>query len=507
MCVSAAVAAQSIFDALDRMMTDCALVFSTKGDMAVRQRHIFLGIIFDSFRGRIYVTEEKFRKLMALLREIMELLTCSPRGMAKLRGKAQHQMRCIEGVRPFLVRLNLFIGGPRCVYEWDREQLISDELRHALGFLYQHLPSRREAGAEMWPMEPPTVYYRWMRGLVTPYNHLVVATWDAARTGVAIAVSIAPGVIYRLAGMAYEGVSTIVTFEETPEAQAHREAAGAPMVMRLVRRLFDMRGRSILLRNDCFPVIYALEKGSGSPQLQAAAEAVCREALEAGMERVLCMHVPGTQLIAEGIDGGSREGAMRLAGPACSTETRTQIRSLLAGHGWRITVDLFAAQSNAMAARFVSWTDEPHSEHVDAFSMGSWNQSACVCGREHRETAFIFPPRGLERVVVRRAKSDGVRACFVVPTDHKAGYWKLLRSRSVARMALNKPELAFESVQAPLSSHTVFLVDFGAADGTSPGCGQEFARRGRRPRWEPQEAAELEELRRVAAKFGDRGGH
>jgi hypothetical protein len=81
-CVSAAVAAQSIFDALDRMMPDCALVFSTKGDMAVRQHHIFLGIIFDSFRGRIYVTEEKFRKLMALLREIMELLTCSPRGMA-----------------------------------------------------------------------------------------------------------------------------------------------------------------------------------------------------------------------------------------------------------------------------------------------------------------------------------------------------------------------------------------------------------------------------------------
>ena len=63
-----------------------------------------------------------------------------------------------------------------------------------------------------------------------------------------------------------------------------------------------------MLRNDCLPVIYALEKGSNSPQLQAAAEAACREALEAGVKKVLYMHIPGEQLIAEGIDGGSREG-------------------------------------------------------------------------------------------------------------------------------------------------------------------------------------------------------
>ena len=137
------------------------------------------------------------------------------------------------------------------------------------------------------------------------------------------------------------------------------------------------------------------------------------------------MHVPGEQLIAEGIDGGSQEGALRLAGPACTSETRRQVKELLALHGWRITVDLFAAQSKAMAARFVSWTDEPNSEHVVAFSLGSWNQSKCAWGQEHRETAFIFPPRGLEKpeVAVRRAKSDGVGARFVLPTDHKAGHW------------------------------------------------------------------------------------
>jgi hypothetical protein len=348
-------------------------------------------------------------------------------------------------------------------------------------------------------MEPCTAYYRWQRGLLTPYGDLVVGTWDAAATGVAIAISVAPGVIYRLSGMRFEGVSTIVTFEDTPEAQVHREAAGAPMVMRLMRRIFDLEGRTVMLRNDCAPVIYALQKGSSSARLQLAAEAVCREGLDAKVARVLCLHVPGVQLIAEGVDGGSREGALRLLGPACTAGTRELILELLAAHGWRVTLDLFAAQSNAFAERFASWTDEPNSEQVDAFNLGSWNQSLCSCGQEHRETVFVFPPRGMERVVVRRAKSDGVRGCFVVPTDHKAGYWKLLRGRSVARLALNKPEEAFACVQAPMAAHTVLLVDFGASDGVSPGCGQEFGRRGRRALRGPGEVDEFSLLQELAA--------
>jgi hypothetical protein len=98
------------------------------------------------------------------------------------------------------------------------------------------------------------------------------------------------------------------------------------------------------------------------------------------------------QLIAEGVDGGSREGALRLLGPACAATTKGLILELLATHGWRVTIDLFAAQSNAFVARFASWTDEPNSEQVDAFGLGSWNQSLCPCGQVHRETVIIFRP-------------------------------------------------------------------------------------------------------------------
>ena len=269
------------------------------------------------------------------------------------------------------------------------------------------------------------------------------------------------------------------------------------MVMRLLRRLFDLRGKSVILRNDCLPVIFALQKGSQSPQLQRAAEAVCKEALEVGC-KVFPLHVPGVQLIAERVDGGSREGAERLLGPACSAHTRRVMDDFLQGHGWEITLDLFAAANNAMASRYVSWTDEPNSEAVDAFAMRSWAQTRCKCGEYHRETLFIFPPRGLERAVVRRAKSDSVRACFVVPTSHKMGYWKLLRSVATAKLAINNPDTAFTHSQAPLAAHTAFLVDFGDADGSSPCCGQEREQRGRQPRWERRELEEFQSLKCAA---------
>ena len=107
---------------------------------------------------------------------------------------------------------------------------------------------------------------------------------------------------------------------------------------------------------------------------------------------------------------------------------------------------------------------------------------------------MIFPPRGMERAVVRRAKSDKVKTCFIAPTSHKAGFWKLLRSAAMASLTFDDPWRAFALSQAPMATHSVFLVDFGWADGTTPCCGQETKHRGRLPRWEPDERAELEAL-------------
>ena len=66
--------------------------------------------------------------------------------------------------------------------------------------------------------------------------------------------------------------------------------------------------------------------------------------------------------------------------------------------GWGITVDAFATESNARAPRYWSPHPEPGSEAVDALSILDWAVSSCpVCGADHRETIYAFPPLHLLR--------------------------------------------------------------------------------------------------------------
>jgi hypothetical protein len=354
------------------------------------------------------------------------------------------------------------------------------------------------AGAAMWPLEPATLLFRWENNLPVPGWPLVVAYWDASPLSVGVTVRDRPGHILRTAGMIYDQATTIVTFPDPVEAQVHRESAGGPIALRILCGLMHLRGKHVLFVNDCLPVILAMRKGSKSRQLQSDAEAVAVGILEAGAKASF-LHVPGTEMIAAGTDGASRDGAKRVVGPACTLQGRQKITEFLHRHGWKVTIDLFAADCNKFTGRYASWTDEPNSEAVDAFGLASWDQSVCKCGRPHRETSFIFPPKGLERAVFRRARSDGARAVFVVPTTYSAGYWKGLRARSTGQLELTNPQTEFHNPQGTMGNHTVFLVDFADAETRLPaGCGQESEPRGRRTRLSPEE---IEVRRRTRAEL------
>ena len=159
-------------------------------------------------------------------------------------------------------------------------------------------------------------------------------------------------------------------------------------------------------------------------------------------------------------------------------------------------------QCNKFTERYASWTDEPNIEAVDAFGMAFWDQSRCTCGQTHRETPFIFPPKRLEKAVYKRARSDGVRAIFVVPTAYTAAYWKGLRARAVAQLELTSPASDFSNPQGTMGNHTVFLVDFGGADSPPAAtCGQDHLRRGRVQRLSAVELEERSRTRAARARF------
>ena len=195
--------------------------------------------------------------------------------------------------------------------------------------------------------------------------------------------------------------------------------------------------------NDCAPALVGLEKGSSrSPRLQSVAERIHMAAIPRRIQLGF-LHASGEQLILEGIDDGSRKHAMALLGPACGPDLKQIVFEFAEAQSPGTTIDFFAASCNAVVERFAAWTTESGAELVDAFTSRSWDHGMCVCGRRHRETGFFFPPNGLEERVVRRAKSDGARGIFFLPTNRKAAYFMCLTQSAYASRVIGQAKGLF----------------------------------------------------------------
>ncbi len=130
------------------------------------------------------------------------------------------------------------------------------------------------------------------------------------------------------------------------------------MALEVAAEIMDLRGRIGLLRIDAEAAIAALQKGSSrSAPRHWQRSALCASRLCAELDLdLLAWHVPGMQLVEEGVDGASRGGSHfgvdaylageNVAGPAVSDELWDRIRAAVAGVGMRVTVDAFATESN-----------------------------------------------------------------------------------------------------------------------------------------------------------------
>jgi hypothetical protein len=262
----------------------------------------------------------------------------------------------------------------------------------------------------------------------------------------------------------------------------------------------------VIIRNDCSPALASLEWGSSrSPRLQGVAEFIHKLAIPRRIQLGF-LHVSGDQLIREGIDDGSRKHASALLGPACGPKLKSLVLGFAAAHGPDITIDFFASAGNHLVERYAAWTLDPRAELVDAFSSRSWNHGLCNCGKYHRENGFFFPPGGLEDRIVRRAKSDGARGIFLVPTNRKAAYYMCLSQHAHASRVIEQTATGFVHANRAMTQHTLFAVDFEERpDRTAPArCGQESHRRisGRADRViESEERGALSD--KIAALAGD----
>jgi hypothetical protein len=244
------------------------------------------------------------------------------------------------------------------------------------------------------------------------------------------------------------------------------------------------------MRNDASAAVSAFRKGSSqSPQMQRCALRLNRDAAAADVD-FSPWHVPGLQLVAEGIDGASRAGVAlgddanlaAVLGPAVVDELWLLILQAATAVGWQPSVDAFASESNARAARFWSRFSEPGCDAIDALSVLDWAQSPCPsCGGVHREVIYAFPPLLLLRATVDKACADAALCILVVPLAVLAPHWNKLLAASLLSGANGFPA-GYARVRRPSSllrdadgfapaELAIFACDFGRVaprDGLPP---------------------------------------
>jgi hypothetical protein len=464
-------------EALDEWWMDLCDQLGVSLNVAKHQRCAqsveYSGFLFDTFRGLMLVTEPKQESLLANTAELRDPDSVwTMRRLDSIKGRLLHYSAAVRHLRILVTELARLMG-PVEETSYDLPRPAPPGLPELADECADVIRRFAPSGVPLWPAVPSSAYAALLAGgTVTPY---FVLTWDASPSGWAALLRWRDGL-----GPLQEQlcVGTWPTGWDVAE-QSHREALGGALGFQSALQRADLRGRVCILRNDARAAIAGFRKGSSqSPSIQRCALLLSRCAAAANVD-LLPWHVPGLQLVAEGVDGASRAGDD--FGPGCNVESGlgpavsdglwSSVLRVSAAAGWRITVDAFATESNARAPRFWSPHPEPGAEAVDALSILDWAVSRCpVCCADHRETIYAFPPLHLLRLALAKAIADRARCVLVVAVAVLAPHWNKLLAASVLPL-LEFPD-GFLRVRNPLplllhagayrpTELAVFACDFG----------------------------------------------
>ena len=462
----------------------------------------YAGFLYDTLRGLLLILPDKLVKLLGCLQEWAESDTVTARGMDAVRGRVLHYSACISHTRVLATEILCLVGAVE-ESQYDTPFPVTAAMVDLAAELRSVITKYHGAGRPLWPLVPSSGYRVFLEGGM-PDAVAFALTWDASTRGWAALLRWWETVRGRRELCEHLFIGTWPAGSAVGE-QAHRELLAAPLALEAALQLRHPRldGRLGFFRNDAEAAISALRKGSSSsPPMQAGSLKFARLCAGAGVDP-LCMHVPGLALVAEGIDGASRSGTTfgkdanldSVVGPSVSDSLWAKIAGAAQRCGLRVTVDLFATESNRRAERYCSRYGEPGSEAVDALMVSDWGQSRCpCCGAVHREVAYAFPPCGLIKPTVRKAIADAAICVLVVPVAITAPYWHKLLKASVLPVQ-DSPD-GFVRIRNPRTALclagsydpkelAVFVCDFSRlttrADLAAPsGCAGSFAAR-RRP--------------------------
>ena len=442
------------------------------------QKGAFMGIFMNSIIGRLNATPAKIAGLTQCLLDLCKQASATRTELAKGRGKLVHYGQAIPylGAIPTEFSREIEHGAIQPI-RWNQAVLIRQRLQRAMEYALTTIAMRANDGRPMWPLPASSAYRLFLSGQ-TDGLRIATITWDASAAGWGAAIYTNP----------FQPPDIIVgTFSAQDAGEfnqpTYREARAGALALQAATQRRDLTGWTVVLRNDCTGALANLRKGCiDCESIQDQANSCALLARDLRCE-LLFLHAPGSQLVAERVDGLSRVGVRAVQGPTIRPELANAVHLAADNFNWRISVDLFATSANKQCLRFFSQFAEPDSEGEDAIAQTDWNTSVCPCGCIHREVFYAFPPERLIPSFIHKAAADRARGILIVPYRVTAPYWSRLKSASLTdgrpHSSFKNPAKLFKFAGTfkPLAI-ALFALDFddqtrGSNSHFAPPCGQE----------------------------------
>ncbi len=295
----------------------------------------YTGFVFDTWRGLMLILEEKRVKLLASIKERGEAQELTGRELDGIRGRVLHYSACVRHLHILATEVGR-LAGPVDEAAYDKPRPISAELRELAGEMEWVMGRYSAAGVPFWPPVASSAYASFLLGELG--TELFSLTWDASMHGWAALLR------WWVEGPGGRSLRERSWPEgEDVSEQPYRECLAAPLALEAAAQALDLRSTIGLLRNDAEAAVAALRKGSTqSEPMQRSALQASRLCARLDLD-LLLWHVPGMQLVEEGVDGASRGGLQfredanleSVVGPAVSDGLWSRIKVAVAEAGWR----------------------------------------------------------------------------------------------------------------------------------------------------------------------------
>ena len=426
------------------------------------------GFVIETHQGSLTTAPDKLNKILAGLLEWKGMVNTTIRVLAEHRGRLIHYSLGISHVRVLATELSWYIGSDS-EPDYDREIAMSPQLQALADEIIGVISVFGALGRPLWPPVPSSLVGAFERGEAK--DHLAILSTDSSPAGWAALLRWWDDQLIQEQLFVGTWPPGSVVGE-----QVHRESLGVTLGYQAALCFKNLRGWAVIQRNDALPVIAALRKGSSQSRVLQEMALQVNRINAANHVELIPMHVPGTTLVDEGIDGASRDGddfgrganVGAIQGPAVSDALWIVIQEVAAKANLRMSIDRFATASNSRLERFNSRFPEPNAEATDALAQVDWDTSLCPgCGLYHREVNYLFSPRPMERAALKKAISDGALAVIVLPLAVTNPFWhKLVRTSLVqnqdgyVRVKGAKAQL-LQSVGHESRELAVFACDFG----------------------------------------------